>query len=116
MTMNIFKRFNSALDDGLTKAIFDHIRNFLICAFLLAVGANELREQSSVLLGFFPSKYSGTGVVGISCMLIILNLYDGIRRLSKSEYHLILIISLVTLYLFISVRVIEMAWNFRMPF
>lgn len=114
--MNVFDRFNIALDNGLTKAIFDHIRNFLICAFLLAIGANELRDQSSVLLGFFPSKFSGMGVIGISCLLILLNLYDGARKISKTEYNVMFIVGLVVLYLFVSVRVIEMAWNFRMPF
>ena len=42
-------------------------------------------------------------------MLICLNLYDGIRRISKSKYHFMFTIALILLYLFLSVRVIEMA-------
>jgi len=46
-------------------------------------------------------------------MLISLNLYDGIRRISKSQYHIVFTFALVLTYLFLSVRVIEMAWDFR---
>ncbi|MBL4638668.1 MAG: hypothetical protein JKY76_04830 [Proteobacteria bacterium] len=114
--MAIFKRLDTALDSGISKAVFDHLRNFLICAFLLAIGTNEFREHTSIFFGFVQSKYSGLGVIGISCLLIALNLYDGIRKISKTKYHVILTIGLITLYLFLYIRVIEMAWNFRTPF
>ena len=49
----------------------------------------------------------------MASVLIFFNLYDGIRRISKSKYHFSLTIGLVLIYLFLSVRVIEMAWDFR---
>ena len=80
---------------------------------LLAVGINEFKENTSLLYGLISSKYSGIGVIGIALMLIALNLYDGIRRLSGFKYHLILTICLVSLYVILSVRVVEMTLNYR---
>ena len=111
--MNIFNQFNIALDEGLTKTIFDHIRNYLMCALLLAIGTAEFNQHTSQIFSFVPNNYSGTGVIGISCILIFLNLYDGIRKISNSGHHVIFIIGLIFLYMFISVRVVELSWNFR---
>lgn len=111
--METIKNFNKALENGLSKEVFDHIRNYLICAFLLAIGTSELREHSTTFLGVTPSQYHGIAAIVISVMLILLNLYDGIRKLSKAKYHLTLIILLIGVYLFLSYRVIEMAWEFR---
>jgi hypothetical protein len=107
------KYFNSALDRGLIKQVFDHIRNYLICAFILAIGTTELRQQEREFFDLIPATYAGWGVISLAAMLISLNLYDGIRRISKSKYHFVFTIALILLYLFLSVRVIEMAWDFR---
>lgn len=111
----MFKRINTAFKNVPTKAIFDHLRNYLMCAFLLAIGTAEFRAQTNLFFGLIPNHYSGAGVIGLSCVLFSLNFYDGIRKISKSEYHLIFNALLVIMYIFISIRVIEMAWVFRMP-
>ena len=113
LIVKFVERTNNALQRGVPKQIFDHIRNFLICAMLLAIGTNELKADTSLLFGLISSKYSGIGVIGIAFMLIALNIYDGIRRLSGFKYHLILTIGLVSLYVIMSVRVVEMTLNFR---
>jgi hypothetical protein len=104
---------NSALDRGVIKQIFDHVRNYMICAFILAVGTTELRQQESQFFDLIPPGYAGSGVIFVASVLIFFNLYDGIRRISRSKYHFSLNIGLVLLYLFLSVRVVEMAWHFR---
>ena len=111
--MEPIKRLNSALDRGVIKQIFDHVRNYLICAFILAVGTTELRQQESQFFDLIPPGYAGSGVIFVASILICFNLYDGIRRISRSKYHISLTIGLVLTYLFLSVRVIEMAWDFR---
>ena len=111
--MNLITSLNTALQNGLSKNIFDHIRNFLICAAILAMGMSEIKNHSSLIFGFISSQHSGVGVVGLSGILIALNLYDGIRKLSKSRYHVVLTICLVMLYVFLSLRVIEMSWNYQ---
>ncbi|KPK55331.1 MAG: hypothetical protein AMS22_04700 [Thiotrichales bacterium SG8_50] len=111
--MKYIRRLNSALEDGLSKTVFDHLRNYLMCSFLLAVGVSEFRQQDSLFFDLIPSNYSGTGLVGLSCVLFCLNLYDGIRRISKYKYHLLLTIGLIAMYVVMSLRVIELAWGFR---
>ena len=112
--MKKLEQFNAALDNGFFKGIFDHLRNFLMCSFLLAVGTDQFREPTSMLFGYIPSTYSGLGVMVFSIILIFVNLYDGIRKISKSKYHLILSIGLIILYIFLSMRIVTMAWNYRL--
>ena len=111
--MKAIKRLNDALDDGGIKQIFDHVRNYLIGAFILAIGTTELRQQGHQFFEFIPPGYAGLGVIIFAAVLILLNLYDGIRRISSSKYHISLTLGLVLLYLFLSVRVVEMTWDFR---
>ena len=111
--MKMIRRLNTALEQGLAKMVFDHVRNFLMCAFLLAIGTSELKHNSNLLFGFAPSHYAGTGVIGLSFILIGLNLYDGIRKISSSRYHLIFTFGLIAIYIFLSVRIVEITWNFR---
>ena len=109
----MLRRFNQALDNGLSKIVFDHIRNLLMCAFLLAIGTHELRSESTFLFTAVRVQWSGIGVIILASLFILLNLYDGIRRLSSSRYHRAFIAILVLLYLFLSLRVVEIAWTFR---
>jgi hypothetical protein len=111
--MKFTRWLNSVLDKGMSKELFDHIRNFLICAFLLAIGTSELKHHESQFFGLVPGEYSGIGVIVFSLILIALNLYDGIRKLSNLKHHLLATIGLVMLYVFLSIRVVEMAWNYR---
>ena len=111
--MNLFKQLGSALDRGVSKQIFDHVRNYMICAFILAIGTTELRQTEPQFFGLIPPGYSGIGVVATGIMLICFNLYDGIRRISRTKNHMLLITALVLFYLFFSIRIVEIAWNFR---
>ena len=112
----MIQKLNSALRAGLSKAVFDHTRNYLMCAFILAVGANELKQPTSHFFGLVNSSYSGIGVIGIACILILINLYDGILQLIGFKYHAVLVLGLIAVYAFFSIRVVEMAWNFRIAY
>lgn len=112
--MRLINRLHQALDKDVTKTIFDHLRNYLLAALVLSIGTHEVRQPEGIYLSFVPSTYTGIGVIILGCLLLGLNLYDGIRKLSQLEYHLALTWTLILLYVFISIRVVEMAWNFRM--
>lgn len=101
------------LDNGAVKLIFDHLRNYLMCSLLLAIGVTELKHNTNQFFDLIPSNYSGIGIIALSCVLISLNLYDGVRQISKSKYHYLFTLCLVLLYLFISLRVIDLAWSYR---
>ena len=111
--MKPIERLNGALDNGAVKQVFDHVRNYMIGAFILAIGTTEFRQQEHQFFDFIPPGYAGLGVISFAVVLIAFNLYDGIRRISSSKYHISLTLGLVLLYLFLSVRVVEMAWDFR---
>ena len=104
---------NTVLDKGVVKGIFDHIRNYLMCAFLLTIGTSQFNQKSDLIMNFAPEKFSGYGIIGISIILMILNLIDGIRSISKSKNHLFWSIGLIVVYVFVSMRIIELAWHFR---
>ena len=67
----------------------------------------------SDIFGIFPSKFLGFGVIGLALVLIILNLYDGIRKLANLEHHKLLTLFLILLYVILTIRVVEVAWYYR---
>ncbi len=111
--MSIIKKFHKSLEQGLAKDIFDHVRNYLMCAFLIATGTYAMKHGSGGLLSVVTSEFTGVGIIVLGFILALLNLYDGIYRLSKFKHHLFLDIVLVLLYVFISERIIEITWGFR---
>jgi len=114
--MKILKDFTAILDAGFADEVFKHLRNFIMCTLILAIGTNELKVQSSLLFGLIPSNVSGIGVLGLALILITLNLTDGIRKISKAKYQKVFTILLIVVYITFSIRVVEMAWNFRVTF
>jgi hypothetical protein len=113
--MKVIDQINHALNAGLAKAVFDHARNYLVCAFVLAIGLQEMNPETESMLGL-SYKYSGIGVIALAGFLILLNLADGIRRISSVKHHSLLITGLVAVYIFFSLRVVEMALSFRVAF
>jgi len=111
--MESLKRFNAALDRGLSKSVFDHVRNYMMCSLLLAIGVRGFNQDADLVFDLVPNTFSGISLVGLSCILFCLNLYDGIREISKSRYHSIFILGLVVIYVAMSVVVIELASSFR---
>lgn len=114
--MPSFTNFNKSLDKGLAKAVFDHVRNYMMCSLLLAIGVSGFDETTDLLFDVIPNTYSSISLVALAVILYCLNLYDGIRVLSKSSYHTLFIIGLVALYISMSVVVIELTSSFRASF
>jgi len=113
MNKAAIQRIDTAFDDGLPKAIFDHLRNFLMCAFLLAIGTTEFHTHKVTTLGLLPAWFSGVGIIAVASLLFLLNLVDGIRRLARLKFQLLLSIGLIAIYVLFAIRVVEIAWNFR---
>lgn len=113
MIHQAFKQFNSALDHGLSKSVFDHVRNYMMCSLLLAIGFTGFDENTELLFDLIPNNYSAISLVLLSVVLYCLNLYDGIREISKSRYHSVFTVGIVCLYVAMSVVVIELASSFR---
>lgn len=106
-------KFNNLLDQGLSKSIFDHLRNYLMCSFLLAIGVSEFKQETGLFFDVVSSIYAGATIIALSCVLFCLNLYDGIRNISQYKYHAIYTFGLVVAYVIMSIGVIEIAASFR---
>ena len=104
---------NEILDNDLSKPIFDHLRNYLMCSFLLAIGIAEVKQQSGLFFDLVSSVYAGVAIIALSCALFSLNLYDGIRKISQYKYRSMYTIGLIVAYMVMSIGVIEIAVSFR---
>ena len=114
--LKFFRRLNLSLDKGLSKSVFDHVRNYMMCSLLLAIGVTAYKEDSGLIFNFIPVSYSGMSIIILSIVLFSFNLYDGVREISKNNHHSIYTIGLVLLYVIMSIGVIELASSFRASF
>lgn len=109
----IIERFNQAIDAGLCKGLFDHLRNYLICSLLFAAGIHAYQYPSSVVFGFSNYSYAGFGIMAIAVVFGLINFYDGIRRLSRFRYNILFNVIMLLVYIVFSIRLIEITLEFR---
>lgn len=109
----LWRKYLALLDTDFTTQVFDNIKNLLVCALLFAAGTNALHGGHHVFMGLFASSLAGWGLILVSAVLMLLNVSDGIRRLSRLPYHTALQIILGLVYLVLAVRVVEIVWDFR---
>jgi len=113
--MSILAKINNAIDDGLINKICTHIRNYIICITIIAVGVLELKTpQHQLLPSFVGYKVVGIAAIIFGLLLALLNLYSAIYEISKDEYPLKLNILLIGVYLIITLRILEITWYFRL--
>ena len=114
--MSILAKVNKKINGGIINDIFIHVRNYVVCSLILAAGFYAIKNPRNILLG--PKAYEVAGYITIvfGFLLILLNLYDGIYKLSKYNHHLLLNILLLVIYLFVTLRIFEIIWNFRSAF
>ena len=97
------------LDDGGIEEIFAHVRNLLIATVVMAAGSYATRQQPGVeIVGILCLEIAGYGVEAIGFVLVGLNLLDGLYKLTRVGTALVLRIALVGLYLFVSLRLIQL--------
>jgi hypothetical protein len=111
--MSILPKFNNAIDEGVFKEIFTHIRNYVVCSLILAAGFYAVKNPRNLLFGTKADEVAGVVTLVFGFLLIFINLYDGIYKLSRHKRHFLLNIFLLVIYLFVSLRVFEIIWNFR---
>jgi hypothetical protein len=109
----IWRRYLDLLDQDLNTKVFDNVKNLLVCALLFAAGSNALNGNQQIFLGLWGSQLTGLGLITVSAVLMVMNISDGLHRLAKLRYHILLQVFFCLLYLIIAVRVVEMVWGFR---
>ncbi len=109
----IWRRYLDLLEHDLNTKVFDNVKNLLVCALLFAAGSNALNGNQQVFLGLWGSQLTGLGLITVSAVLMLMNISDGLHRLAKLRYHVVLQVFFCLLYLVIAIRVVEMVWGFR---
>ena len=99
-----------------TKEIFEHLRNLMLCAFLLAIGSATSSQPDKLITGTPIEHTAGILIIVVAIMLMILNLGDGIRMIWRLKFHLILSLLLVLTYILIAARIVMLAWDFRIGY
>lgn len=113
-TMNKFwRKYLALLDTDFTTQVFDNIKNLLVCALLFAAGTNALDSSHHLYMGLLASDLAGWALIGLSAVLMLLNVSDGMRRLSRLPYHTAFQVILFLIYLVLAIRVVEIVWDFR---
>lgn len=106
-------RYLYLLEHDLSTQIFDNLKNLLVCALLFAAGTSTLGAKHDLFFGVLMYDAAGWGLIVMSGLLLILNVSDGIRRLSRLKYHVLVQLLVCIAYLVIAERVVEVVWAFR---
>ncbi len=113
MMRKFWKRYLDLLDGDLNTKVFDNVKNLVVCALLFAAGTNVLRSQHEVFMGLMGASITGWTLIGISALLMLLNISDGLNRLAKVRHHRAVQTLFCVVYLILAFRLVEIVWDFR---
>jgi len=99
-------------DNGVLRLIFENTRNMAVSTLITAAGLEVVRDGPGELDVINPTLV-GYVVAAIGGALLLLNLLDGLWRLSRMKSHLVLQILLCTAYAFIFWRVVMLVLHFK---
>jgi hypothetical protein len=108
-----WKQYLALLDQDVSAKVFDNIKNLLVCALLFAAGTSALSGEHPVFLGLLDVRVTGWGLIVISAILLLLNISDGLHRVARLRYHVVIQILLGMAYLVVALRIVEIVWSFR---
>lgn len=99
-------------DNGVLRLIFENTRNMAVSSLITAAGLEVVRAGPGDL-DLVPPTLTGYVVAAIGVSLLLLNLCDGLWRLSRMKSHLILQILMCGAYAFIFARVVYLVLYFK---
>ncbi|HEY0335383.1 MAG TPA: hypothetical protein VGC74_17050 [Stenotrophomonas sp.] len=100
-------------DDGLLRLIFEHVRNVAVSSLITAAGLEVARVSPSESEFTHPG-FAGYSVAAIGMSLLVLNLLDGLWKLSRLKSHVLLQCVLCVSYALISWRVAQLVLSFKL--
>jgi len=113
--MKIWGFIKDMINKGAVNEIFVHVRNVTAATLIVAAGVYSHAHSGGIhLISVLPSKYVGDIIAGVGIALLLLNLLDGVSKMSKLRYNIILIIFMIVFYLLFIVRLVEILLSFRM--
>jgi hypothetical protein len=97
------------INEGGLKELFDHIRNLLMAALIIASGAYGIKQPATFeLISVFDAQVVGYIVLVIGVLLALLNALDGLHRLNKQQLHIGFRVATVILYLVCALRIVQL--------
>lgn len=101
-------------DRGGLKSAFEHVRNLVIATVLVAAGFESAKRFDFMHSPSWSNpRFAGYIVAGVGCVLIVLNLIDGLRQLSRLRWHFALQAALTVAYVLFSLRMVQLIIDFR---
>ena len=95
------------------EAVFENIRNLVMCALLIAAGLYE-HDNASGFIGLLGvNHFLGWGLVAIGVVLTLANLAVGLSQLSKLAFPKLSMTLLFCVYVVTSVRLVVVLTAFR---
>lgn len=99
-------------DGGVLRLIFEHARNVAISSLITAAGLEVIRSGDTYFRFVHPTL-AGYFVAAIGASLLLLNLLDGLWKLSRLKSSLLLQCALCLAYAFVSWRVAQLVLSFK---
>ncbi len=99
-------------DHGVLRLIFENARNMAVSSLITAAGLEVVRSGRGDLDLVVPNAV-GYVVTAIGACLLLLNLLDGVWRLSRLKSHLLLQLLLCCAYVFVFWRVAQLVLAFK---
>ena len=108
-----FRRLRRMLfEAGGARLVFEHTRNLVVATLVLAVGL-EATHHDPREIGILFFRSTGYVVAAIGAGLVLLNLADGLHRLSRARLPRFGQVILVAIYFFLFWRVAHLIVLFR---
>jgi hypothetical protein len=100
--------------DGLSE-LFTHARNVLTGTVIVAAGVYASRHDAAAAPGLWGVHVAGHGVALLGIVLLVLNLLDGLHKLSRRRHPAAWRLATFGLYLLVSLRLAQVTMFFRTP-
>jgi hypothetical protein len=96
------------------QAVFGHVERIIVGTLIISAGTHvSTNEPAIMLFGYLRHGLVGRGVELFGVILLTLNFFDGLYRLSKSDWHTVLQIIMTICYIALSVRLVQLILAFR---
>ncbi|WP_213947552.1 hypothetical protein [Luteibacter sp. dw_328] len=100
---------------GGVRVIFDHVRNLLVATIVVAAGLDTAKRSGAdaALHIFVNPVLLSYVVVFLGIVLIAVNFFDGLHKLRRFRWHVLLQFAMGLAYLVMSVRMVQIVVFFR---
>jgi hypothetical protein len=97
-----------------STAIFNYVERMIVATLIISAGAHvSSNEPAIVLFGYLRHGLVGRLVELFGIVLLALNFFDGLYKLSKLDWHIAYQIAMSLCYIVLSVRLVQLILAFR---